>query len=194
MKAIVSILPGLSGISDVLWTAIIIAVSTTGSPLLLSYFTNRRSHKDRVEDWARQDAVAQKAEDAATLLIESNRKMSAKTDETAALLLADNKKVATATATTIEKLDVIHTLVNSNMTASMQSELIAVKAQLVLIREVMTLNNAAGHTPSVDTLATEKAAQDKITELAAALHDRLKVQVQPAVAAEQAEAKAKGQE
>jgi len=194
MIAAASLAPSVSGISDVLWYAIIITVSTTVSPLILSYLNSRNTRRDRITDWARQDAVAKKAADTAEFLIESNAKMAAKAAEAAALLLAGNKKVAMGTARTLEKLDVIHTLVNSNMTASMQSELIAVKAQLALIREVMALNSAAGHKPSVDTLAVEKATETKVAELSAALEARLAVQAEPKVAAAQTEAKAEGQE
>lgn len=194
MSVIADVVPSVGGISDVLWYAIIIAVSSTLSPLVLSFSTNRHAHADRLEDWARQDAIAKKAADAAELLIASNRKMAAQAAEAASLLLDSDKKRETTAAITVQKLDVIHTLVNSNMTASMQSELIAVQAQLVLIREVMTLNSAAGREPSVETLAVEKAAETKVAELTAALADRLKVQATPAVAAEQAKAKAKGQE
>jgi hypothetical protein len=145
----------LSHISDVVWYAIIIAISSTASPLTLSYLTNRHNRADRLEDWARQDAVAAKAATTASLLVENN------------------KKVAQSTAITNTKLDVIHTLVNSNMTAALQSELGAVKRELVLIREVMKLNRADGHEISVETLATEQTAVVKVAELSAALLDRL---------------------
>jgi hypothetical protein len=161
---------------------------------MLSYFTNRHSHNDRIEDWARQDAVAKKAADAAEFLIASNQKMADKAAEAASLLLTNNKRVEIATDITIQKLDVIHTLVNSNMTASMKAELDAVKAQLVLLREVMSLNSVAGREPDVDAIAVIKVTQAKIAELSVALADRLAVQAQPAVAAEQAKAKAAGQE
>jgi hypothetical protein len=177
MTAIIfTYVPNLSGVSDVLWYALIAAVTTTVSPMILSHFNNKNTREDRAADWARQDAIAKRASDAANTLIEGGRKATA------------------VAAETNQKLDVIHVLVNSNMTAAMQSELVAVTAQLALIREVMEMNTTAGRKPSVDTLAVEKAAVVKVAELTASLNDRLKIQKQPAVAAEQAEAKAKGQE
>lgn len=45
------------------------------------------------------------------------------------------KKLTDTTSTTNEKLDVIHTLVNSNLTKQMQATLTALQAQLVLLQE-----------------------------------------------------------
>jgi hypothetical protein len=94
-------------------TPIIVAVivSTTG-PLLLGYLTDRARRRDKKEDYARQDIVADRAEEAARLLLE------------------ENKRVAEATAQTQGQLQEIHTLVNSNLTAAMQAELSACEALL----------------------------------------------------------------
>lgn len=70
------------------------------------------------------------------------------------------------------KLDVIHVLVNSNMTAAMQAELDAIKREIVMMREVVVLNLAAGREPTVEALAAIEATQVKITELESQLADR----------------------
>jgi hypothetical protein len=99
---------------EVIWSAIIIAISSTVSPLVLSYFVNRAARKARLEDWARQDAVAARAAEAAHLLIASNKKIAETAADVAAesvaahnLLIESNEKIAKQTA----KLDDIHTII-----------------------------------------------------------------------------------
>jgi uncharacterized membrane protein len=75
----------------------------------------------------------------------------------------------TASEKTNEKLDVIHTLVNSNMTAAMQAELDAIRREIVMMREVVALNLAAGREPTVEALAAIEATKLKITALEAQL-------------------------
>lgn len=148
---------------------VIAACSAILGPLVLSLLTGRQQARARLvearvrreekkEDWARQDAVATQAAEAARLL------------------LVANEEVAAAARVTDGKLDVIHTLVNSNMTASMQSELDAKKGQVVLMREVVTLKQAAGQEPTKAALASIEAAESRISELEAALSDRRKQQ------------------
>lgn len=79
-------------------------------------------------------------------------------------------------AKTNGKLDVIHTLVNSQLTAAMQSELDAIVRELAMMLEVIELKKAAGFEPTPDALAALAAAQAKIAELTAALEDRAKAQ------------------
>jgi anion-transporting ArsA/GET3 family ATPase len=97
-----------------------------------------------------------------------------KAAEAATLLLAENKRVAATAEKTNEKLDVIHILVNSNMTAAMQSELDATVREAAMMREVMRLNKSAGQAPT--TAATDALAETdkRIAKLRAELHDRLK--------------------
>ena len=89
-------------------------------------------------------------------------------------------KVADIHGVTIAKLDtleagqqVIHTLVNSNMTTEMQERLDATKHALVLMKELIRVNKLADHEPSTETLAAVKATEMKIAELEATLADRL---------------------
>lgn len=73
---------------------------------------------------------------------------------------------------TNSKLDVIHTLVNSNMTAAMQAELDATVRELALMREVIALKSEHGRDPSADALAAIESTTKKIAELRAVLADR----------------------
>lgn len=78
---------------------------------------------------------------------------------------------------TSKKLDVIHALVNSSMTAEVESNLGTTKRVLVLLRHVIDLDRAAGREPSVEAMAEVDACQTKISELSATLEDRLRQQV-----------------
>ncbi len=146
--------------ADQIWLALIVAVPAivTGAiaPLATVLITNRSRRKDKEQDWARQDAVAAQAAEAAKLL------------------LAANERVAETTATTNAKLDVIHVLVNSSMTAAMQAELDATVRELAMMGEVIELKRANGHEPSIAALAAVKTTELRIGELKATLADRMK--------------------
>lgn len=95
----------------------------------------------RRQDFQRQDQVA------------------ARVAEAAEALVADNTKVT-------EKLDQIHTLVNSNMTAAIRGELVATEAQLLLARRLAALEPSAEDKELFDTLNA------RIAELQATVHER----------------------
>lgn len=141
-------------ISDVIVVALIVGVTGVLTPALLAYLGGRQRRADKREDWTRQDAVAEQAASAALLL------------------LAANERVANATKSTNEKLDVIHTLVNSNMTAAMQAELTAVEGQHAVLLEVITLKESSGASTS-EARQTARALAERIQELRATLTDRL---------------------
>jgi hypothetical protein len=181
------------------WVAVVVAMSGTLSPVLLAYLTNKNRHSERLEDYARQDAVAAQAAEAARLLVERQDAAAGKAAEAARLLLAANERVAKTAAVTNIKLDVIHTLVNSSMTEALQSELRAVTSELRAIErelammvEMGELRRASGGEASPTAVAAIEATREriielktKIAELTAKLDDRLK---QTAVAADQAAA------
>jgi len=137
----------------------------------------RRAEKQ--EDWARLDAVAAAAKTDSWQLLESQRVMAGKADEASAGVVEVARVLAETTRASslaIEKtqgqLTVIHTLVNSNMTAAMESELGALVRELALMREVVELKKVAGHAPTIETLAAIKATESKIIELTASIRDR----------------------
>ncbi len=141
--------------SGILIAVIVGAMAVLGQQLQ-SRSASKARREDKEEDWARQDAVASQAAKAAELL------------------LAQNKVVAETATTTNEKLDVIHTLVNSNMTAAMQAEYDATVRELAMMREVIRLNKVAGTEPSVEATAAVDATEIKVGELKATLEDRLR--------------------
>ena len=136
-----------------LFTSVIISFI---APYFLAKQLNAARKLEKQEDWKREDDVRMQAQEAAKLLLE------------------ENKKVAAAAVLTNGKLDIIHTLVNSNMTAAMQSELDATIRELAMMKEVIGLKEAAGHSPSPDTLGAVKFTDKKIKELQAGLSDRLR--------------------
>lgn len=154
-------------VNDTIWLALIVAVPAMLSPLLLSLLTNRNRRLEKQEDYARQDEVARQASEAAS-------KAAEKTEDVARQLRFTNQQVADNAKTTIGKLDVIHALVNSNMTSAMQSEFDATTRELALMREVVELKKVAGHGPTVEVLAAIETTTRKISELHAALADRMK--------------------
>ncbi len=117
--------------------------------------------------------VAEQAAEAASLLASRQDAAAAKAAEAARLLLAANERVAATSVVTNNKLDVIHTLVNSNMTAAMQAELDATIRELAMMQEVIDLKQASsGRPPGVEALAAIASTKLKIGELRAILKDR----------------------
>jgi len=79
-------------------------------------------------------------------------------------------------STVNRKLKVIHALVNSNMTAHMQSELEATVRELAMMREVARLHEEAGRDPTEETRSAIDLTQARVAELRAVLGDRFAVQ------------------
>jgi hypothetical protein len=70
------------------------------------------------------------------------------------------------------QLGVIHTLVNSTLTAALQSELDATRREEMLLRELMTMRTESGHSVTDTQRSTLTATQQKISELTLAMQDR----------------------
>lgn len=78
----------------------------------------------------------------------------------------ENQKV------TVAKLGVIHTLVNSTLTAALQSELEGARREELLLRELVRMRSDAGHEVTDDQTASLGSIQRRIVELTAAMNDR----------------------
>lgn len=179
---------------DKIYLALIVAVPAITSPIILAGINGflarrekreeslRRSEEKRLEaelrrvekreDYARQDAVTERAESATRLAAQAAEAVKAQAAKAAELLIASDEKNAARADVMSGKLDVIHTLVNSNMTAAMTSEYEAIRREYAMMLEVIDLKKVAGHEPTLQTLATLKATEAKIAELAATLDDR----------------------
>ncbi len=135
-----------------IWIALIVSVI---APVIAGLVTSFNNRTDKKAQWARDDLVAAKAAEAAKLL------------------LAANERVAATAKVTNNKLDMIHTLVNSNMTAVMQAEYEATKRELILLLHVVELNRKVGNEPTTEGLVEIESTRKKISELHTALNDRL---------------------
>jgi hypothetical protein len=136
--------------------ALIVGTMATMGQAWQRHSDTKTRREDKLQDWARQDLVAAQAAEAASLL------------------LAENKKVAKTAEVTNGKLDVIHILVNSNMTAAMQSELDATRREVVGLKEIVRLNQQIGQEPSQEALLAITDTEEKVAKLEAELRDRLK--------------------
>ncbi len=86
---------------------------------------------------------------------------------------------------TTGRLAVIHTLVNSTLTAAMQAELDASRRELLMLREVITLRANTGQPASAEQSGAVGLLERKIAGLTLAMRDR---EATAAVADEQIEA------
>lgn len=163
------------------WVAITVAVV---GPFLLAWLQGRQRTADmhaearlraeeRAEDYARQDLVAERLSRRNDEVAAKAQQVAIQTQTAAQLLLQNNEKVAAATKAANTKLDVIHTLVNSNMTAALQGELDASKAQLVTLRELIALRVMLGQTPDDETSAALLTLESKVGALSSNLKDRI---------------------
>lgn len=143
--------------SDTLVIALVVAFTSALSPIVLAVFTASQRRAEKIEDYRRQDEVA-------------------------ARLLTATTRMTEETVKTNEQLVVIHTLVNSNMTAAMQTGYDSVVRELVLMKEVIKLHEKDGREVSQEAHDEVVRTEGKIIELRAALDERLK---QASEAAEQ---------
>ena len=167
--------------SEGVWLAVLAAVV---APCILAWLNGRMRtaelreqaalrREEKQEDWRRQDEVARRAQEVAEQLLEKQKETVEHTEEAAHLLVENNKVVAKTARETNSKLDVIHTLVNSNMTAALQDQLDETKARIVVLKEVIALRVDAGKAPDPDALGVLAAAEEKAQKLGADLRDRL---------------------
>lgn len=158
-------------------------------PLLIQRGQSELRTKERAEDKAERDAVAlearaaaaklvasneevaTQARDAADKLVASNEAVAAEARTAAAKLVASNAEVAAAAketgAQTLAAVGVIHTLVNSTLTAAIEDSLASAQAHVASLLELAQLRKS---TPEqVAALATAKS---KVAELRVKLADR----------------------
>jgi len=122
---------------EVIIVAVIVSVV---APLISGWVANRLRHSEKLEDWARQDRV----------------------EGLARQNLEQNQRIADYAPLVDSKLDVIHTLVDGNITAAVQSELDATRRELLLMQELDR------------PLTTLNQTSRKVTELEAQLADRMR--------------------
>jgi hypothetical protein len=162
------------------------------APLILARRTEQMHREDVLADYQRQDKVAAavaetaraaaeqvrdvaaQAARAASILQEAQAESIRRTDEVARLAAQQAEGTTAKLDDTNSKLDVIHGLVNSTLSAALQSELDALVTSLAMMREVMDLKRSGGHEPAEEAIIAFQATEAKIAELRATLADRLK--------------------
>jgi Na+-transporting NADH:ubiquinone oxidoreductase subunit NqrC len=160
-------------------TFIIVAVISGTMAILGSsvpvFLNNRAQRAARLEDWARQDQVAARVEAVAEKAAEVG-------DQVANRVEAVASKAAEVAAANTSRLDQIHTLVNSNLTAALQRELDATVVMQVALREVVALKRERGLEPDPESLAVLEDTRRRIEQLTRELEYKVK---QTEAAAEQ---------
>lgn len=154
-----------------IWVAVLVAVIVSVvAPVVLSWLTNRQRRAERIEDYARQDAVADR-------LTKRQNEVAAQAAEAAALLLAANERVAAQTAEASEatqaQLRQIHTLVNNDMTKAIQAQYDALVQVVTMMRVIAGLKLKAGLAPDRDDAAAIEATLAQLAELGATITDRV---------------------
>jgi hypothetical protein len=168
----------MSPVISVIIVAALAVFTSITAPLYLSHRTEKMHRDDLLEQYRREDLVAKRASAVAEALLaqqqQTARDLAAahadancRTDEVA-------RTAARTNASVNGKLDIIHQLVNSSMSAAMQSELDALETSLVMMKEVIDLKRTAGHEPTEEAIAAVQAAEAKIREARANIDDRLK--------------------
>jgi len=147
--------------------AAIVAAGGIVSPIIMAWLTNRNARRMKEDDYARQDLVAARLMRRQDEAESKAAEVAAQAAEAARLLVVSNRKQEDIAIVTGAKLDQIHTLVNSNLTAAMQDQLDARISNLALLTEL-----AASKQPSAETQGVIDATRIKISELTNTLANR----------------------
>lgn len=148
--------------------ALVALLGTTAalvSPILMSILTNKNAIALKKQDWDRQDEVARRAEAAAI--------------RNASLIAESTQMSAEASKVVVGKLDVIHTLVNSTLTAAMQVALDGVRREVVLLeRDPATdfglIESTKKKIAELEKIIEERNRQTEIADLQAQKEDAIR--------------------
>ena len=128
---------------------------------------------EKLEDWARQDAVAAQAAQAAELLLREQRETKSRTDEVAVVAAHAAAKVEVQLGELRAQSADIHDLVNSDMTFARQELLDQTRMLLSLYRRAVEADVEAGREPLEADLQAIKDAEERVQQLRGILADRL---------------------
>ena len=157
--------------------AVVAIFSSITAPLILAHRTERMHREDQLADYQRQDEVAKEAKETAfAMAAQQDVIIRQQKDATEAARVRDGhaEKLAAAVAKSVDdKLDVLHGLANSTLSAAIESELGALETSLAMMNEVIDLKKAAGIEPTREAIIAMQATEANIAELRATLADRL---------------------
>ena len=142
-----------------LTVSVVVAIfASITAPLILAGRTERMHREDQLAEYQRQDQVAKLAAETSAAMLAQQRDMAEAAAEQAAR--ADGK------------LEVIHQLVNSSLTAALTSEMDALVTSLAMMNEVIDLKRSAGRDPTAEAVIALQDTEARIAELRATLADR----------------------
>jgi hypothetical protein len=171
-------------------TIILVLITSVVAPSILAFWNGRRRrseqveaakirHAEKVADWARQDEVARRAEEAAAKVQQvalRAEETAVKVQETADRLEVSNKHVADVADITGHQIDEIHHMVNGQMTAMMQNALDTKILLVFKIRENAELKRTDRDiTLTEATLAEITKTEQQIKDLMTAIEERKKL-------------------
>jgi hypothetical protein len=131
---------------------VLVFIAAVVGPAIIARVIVKSLSEARREDWSRQDQVAARVEAVREAVIES--------DAQVARVAAENNAAVSS------KLEQIHTLVNSELTASQERALRADRASLQALKEVVALKAERGLDPDPESLVAIEDAQRRVDKLA----------------------------
>lgn len=148
------------------WGVVAVVIASVVGPLLLSALNGRQQRGLKQQDWDRQDAVAFAAAQRDEELKVRQEEVAAKAEEAARLLLASNKEALEANQQIGGQLRVIHGLVNSSLTAAIQDTYDQSSLLLLALKAIDKAN------PTPEGKEAMVQAEAKMTALATTIADR----------------------
>ena len=152
--------------------SIVASVGAICGPIVMAWLVNRNARLMKAADYARQDVVAERLAARQDKAERIAAEVAAHAATTADLLVDSNTKLENDSKSNGAKLGQIHALVNSSLTASMEDQLDARRANLVLLKQVQELTAAMGRKEDPDAAGIIAATEAKIAELSAQVRDR----------------------
>lgn len=151
--------------SDAVLIALIVAVPALLSAPLMAMLTNRNAAAKEARDYARQDAVAEKAAEVAQKLLDQQAEQ--------ARLLKESQAAASAQAVkTNAEIEKLTGMLDGNFTKLMEDNLDAKVTSLVLARQLLAMTHEAGHPTTPEALAEIETLKSRIAELTTAITER----------------------
>lgn len=171
------------GINPIYFVAIGPMIAAVIGPLLLAQLNAKQSRASKLEDYRRQDEVATKAKEvadaqAAAAMAVANaaaltsKKAAQDAAQAAHALTLRQGETDQKLDILKDKVDVVHTLVNSQLSAAIKGELDSKVSEVAMVRELIDLKAQSGNPPSVETLEAVQMLDARITELKSVMFDR----------------------
>jgi len=144
-----------------------IVLTVVAVSIVFTLVQNMLRSREKKQEVAQQEAANERAEQVANSLIASNERIADQASKAAVVLV---EKLDTLH----EQSEQIHVLVNSNLTAAMQSEYDSIGREIVGLLEIVDLKRAMHIEPSQESTHIIELTRAKHSELHNQLTDRAK--------------------